>query len=127
MELQTVSPAYRKQALRILIEQTEGWGLLLERVFAVCKEAETTISNPQWSADVRHDAIGRKNALLGLVDSLYREADLSSPFEQHYARLLTALRLAPPPLPLAPDEAVATPAGPAVPERLQRRRAGSVA
>ena len=122
----TMPAQYRKEALRLLLEHTEGWRLVLEKVFALCKEAEATISNPQWPTEVRHDAIGRKNGLLFLIDGLYKEAGILSPFEQHYARLLTALRLA------VPREAADADAEEAPPQATKtgavlRRRAGSVA
>ena len=124
-----VSPSqYRKEVLRLMMEQTEGWKLVLERAFALCKESEHKISDPQWGSDVRLDAIGRKTGVLLLIDSLYKEAEISSPFEEHYARLLTALRLAPPPRePQDAPESLAPPAGRDAETRLQRRRAGSVA
>ena len=122
----TMPAQYRKEALRLLLEHTEGWRLVLEKVFALCKEAEATVSNPQWPTEVRHDAIGRKNGLLALIDGLYKEAGILSPFDQHYARLLTALRLA------APHEegdadAEETPLQATKTGAVLRRRAGSVA
>ena len=118
---------YRKEALRLLLEHTEGWRLVLERVFHLCKEAEATISNPQWPAAVREDAIGRKNGLLSLIDGLYKEAGILSPFEQHYARLLTALRFTVPREEADADaEEVPLQAGKSVGAAI-RRRAGSVA
>jgi hypothetical protein len=78
---------------------------------------------------VRFDALGKKNGLLRLLEGVYREAEIPSPFDVYYARWLTALRLTPP-----PDEARSVPGAlsPTTPQdmaagRLQRRRAGGVA
>lgn len=122
--------AYRKEALKLLLEHTEGWRLVLERVLRLCQDADTKSNDPQWPTEARHDAIGRKQGLLQLIQGLYHEAELPSPFDTHYVQLLTSLRLTPPRVDREPEEADATKASKeaiAAMERLSRRNAGSVA
>jgi hypothetical protein len=89
---------------------------VLERVAVL----DRSIANVQLPTELRLDAIGRKEELLGMVKMLYKQAEELHPFEAMRGALYTAL--VPPPAPTpspTPEEAE--------PRRPRRMPGGSVA
>ena len=88
-----LSPAdrARQYSLRVLLEQTDGWKYVLERVFAHMQQYEAQ-TGMGWPVDHRLGNMAKKEALMALVTALYAEAQVESPFVKHHAALLAGFR-----------------------------------
>ena len=128
-----ITPASRarQQSLKILLEQTEGWGYVLEFVFRLLQHYEGASIHIGNTTEARLDALARKAMLLEFVQKLYQDAEVESPFVKHYAALVAGF----PPAALAvlspPASPTDSPTTPDAQEAIlallaQRRPAGSV-
>ena len=124
---ETLSPAqsHRQVVLQQLLEQSDGWKLVLGYCYDRLQKQEAMLLNPEWPAERRLDAIGRKAELTLLLQSLYHQAGIPSPLDAYLLAFTASIQLPPPPTMPAP---ASTPVEPNVARMPPRRRsAGGVA
>ena len=84
-----LSPAdrARQSSLRALLEQSEGWKYVMALALKQLQQYERQ-TDASWRRALRLASVDRKGALLFFLESLYRDANVESPFATHYAALL---------------------------------------
>ena len=122
----------RQYSLKVLLEQSEGWKYVLAEVFRLLQHYDYYCNRVMsGTAEVRADAQSRKAMLLELIQSLYKDADVESPFARHYAALIAGFRPtlpgAPPPAQQTAETHQAPPSHELLERRSARRSSGSVA